>query len=102
MLLRLPILSLKKSRLSGPPVQDCNLLVLLSVQCLLERSADFAHWGARRGMRNDDVLVLHFFEQGCEFIDVHVFSGLGPARVLSLVEGALGYQDFALGDVIEL
>jgi len=51
---------------------------------------------------NDDVLVVEVAEQRCEFVDVHVPAGFGPAGVLALVERTLGDQDFAVGDVLQL
>lgn len=53
-------------------------------------------------MGDDDVLIVHAFEERGEFVDVHVAAGVGAFGVLVFEEGALGEEDFAVADIVEL
>jgi len=55
--------------------------------------------GVVGGVCDDDVLIVHLGQQCCEFVDVHMSSGLGAVCMGCFVEGTLGDEDFALGDV---
>ncbi len=48
------------------------------------------HWSSLSDVGDYNVLVVHFVEQGCKLVDVHVSAGLGPAGMLAFVERALG------------
>jgi hypothetical protein len=51
-------------------------------------------------MGDDDVPVVKLFYELHELVDVHMSAGVRPVGVLVDVEGALGNEDFAFGDVI--
>ena len=80
----------------------CDLVVYFLRQGVFKYFADFAHGGSLRYVGNNDVLVVEVFQQGCELVDVHVFAGLGSGGMLALVERALGDQNFAFDDILQL
>jgi len=50
---------------------------------------DLAHGSSLGDMCDYNVLVVHFVEEVCKLIDVHMSAGLGPAGMLAFIERAL-------------